>query len=425
MIVADDLGYADLSCCGQTDFVTPHLDALAAQGTRLTQAYANAPLCTNTRVALMMGRYQYRYALGLTEPLRHQQRHDPAMGLPRDEPNLASLLMQAGYHTALVGKWHLGALPLHGPLKSGYQEFMGVMGGFSGYFTHLGDGATHDLYEGEEPLYTDGYVTDLLSERAVRVIHAASTQSKPLFLSLHYTAPHWPWSAPSNEAQARQQERVATGLADGGSPRIYAEMVQAMDHGIGRVLNALSEQGMADNTLVIFTSDNGGERYSKNWPFVGRKMDLLEGGLRIPLLLRWPGHVASGKISEQVCISMDLTATCLAAAGLHGALERLDGCDLLPLLAGEKTQERTLFWRMRNRDQAAMRHGAWKYLRVSGQEYLFDLRHDWRERANFASTHPDRLIEMRRRWLDWNATMMPVPNTPEGPRLFHLSDMLW
>ncbi len=365
MIVADDLGYADLCCCGQTDYATPHLDRLAAEGVRFTQAYANAPLCTNTRVALITGRYQYRFTLGLTEPLRHPQRHRPDMGLPADHPTLPGLLRDAGYRTALIGKWHLGALPRFGPLKSGYDEFFGVMGGYTGYFTHLGDGGEHDLYEGETPIERSGYVTDMLSDRAEAWVRDAPTDA-PFFLSLHYTAPHWPWSAPSVEAAARLREADLAKAHDGGSPRIYAEMVTIMDAGIGRVLDALRASGRERDTLVFFTSDNGGERYSKNWPFVGRKRDLLEGGLRVPQIARWPAALPVGRVTDQVAISMDLTATALAAAGVSmPAATPLDGIDLTPLLRSDAAPiERALFWRMKVRDQRALRRGDWKYLKV-------------------------------------------------------------
>lgn len=425
-IVADDLGYADLGCYGQADYPTPHLDRLAAQGMRFTQAYANAPLCTNTRVALITGQYQYRYKLGLTEPLRHSSKDDPEMGLPPTTLTLPGLLAAAGYDTALVGKWHLGALPNFGPLRSGYQRFFGVMGGFTGYFTHLGDGGSHDLHEGENEVHTQGYVTHQLTDRAVACIRESHARGRPLFLSLHYTAPHWPWSAPSNEAQARVQEAQAVQVAEGGSPRIYAEMVGEMDAGVGRVLDTLQELGIASQTLVIFTSDNGGERYSNNWPFVGRKMDLLEGGLRVPQILWQPGTIAPDQVSEQVCISMDLSATCLEAAGLAQHLPGLDGRSLLPLLHGQQApQPRTLYWRMRNREQQAMRRGDWKYLQVSGKDHLFDLSHDWRERANFASAQPALLQELKDQWQDWNRQMLPVPTDPLGPRLMNLADMLW
>src|SRR5689334_14431341 len=178
-IVVDDCGYADLGCTGQTDYATPMLDRLVSEGVRFTQANANAPLCTNTRVALITGRYQYRLPIGLVEPLRWSDRDAPEMGVPPGFPTLPSLLRGAGYRTALIGKWHLGYLPRYSPLKSGYDEFFGVMGGFTGYYTHVGDGGEHDLYEGEIPIKRAGYVTDLLSERAVAWIAAASSRPEP------------------------------------------------------------------------------------------------------------------------------------------------------------------------------------------------------------------------------------------------------
>lgn len=425
MIVADDLGYADLSCFGQGDFETPHLDRLAREGVRFTQAYANAPLCTNTRVALITGRYQYRFTLGLTEPLRYPMRHRPDMGLPPDHATLPGLLRDAGYTTALVGKWHLGALPRFGPLKSGYHSFYGIMGGYTGYFTHLGDGGGHDFYEGETEIDAHGYVTDLLSDRAVQTIHDTPAE-QPLFLSLHYTAPHWPWSAPSVEAAAREREADLKQAHDGGSPRIYAEMVTVMDAGIGRVLEALRQSGRDDNTLVMFTSDNGGERFSKIWPFVGRKRDLLEGGLRVPQIVRWPAAVAPARVCDQVTISMDLTATALDAAGVAmPAQTPLDGRSLLPQLAdGAASEQRTLFWRMKERGQQAVRQGNWKYLKVEQAEFLFDLDYDWRERTNFAAAQPDRLADLRAQWTQWAAGMLPMPEESALVTV-DLSRMLW
>jgi len=425
-IVADDLGYADLSCCGQTDFQTPNLDALAASGARFTQSYANAPLCTNTRVALMTGRYQYRFTLGLTEPLRHSSKGDPKMGLPVDQPTLPSRLKDAGYSTALIGKWHVGALPLFSPLRSGYDTFFGIMGGYTGYYTQQGDGGEHDFYEGETEIEVQGYVTHLLTEKAVDHIHKQAKSDKPFFISLHYTAPHWPWSAPSVEAAARERESHFNQHADGGSPRIYAEMVQEMDKGIGQVVQALKDSGQLENTLVLFTSDNGGERYSKNWPFVGRKRDLLEGGLRVPQIVSWPAKIQSSKVSNQVCISMDLTATCLDAAEVKiDAQYPIDGESLLPhLVDNQPEKSRTLFWRMKEREQRSVRSGDWKYLKVKEQEFLFDLSYDWRERTNFALKHPEILAGLKRQWEEWNKDMLPMPDQP-SPIMVNLSDMMW
>jgi arylsulfatase A-like enzyme len=423
-IIVDDCGYADLGCTGQTGYRTPVLDRLAGEGVRFTQAYANAPLCTNTRVAVITGRYQYRLKIGLVEPLRLANRQETEMGIPPGFPTMPSLLRGAGYRTALIGKWHLGFLPRYSPLRSGYDEFFGIMGGFTGYYTHVGEGGTHDLYEAELPVERAGYVTELLSDRARAYVEAAANSAEPYFLSLHYNAPHWPWSAPSIEAAARQREVDPAEMMEGGSPRIYGEMMENLDAGIGRVMDAVRRSGK--DTLVVFTSDNGGERYSNIWPFVGRKWDLLEGGLRVPQIAWWPGRVEAGQVTDQVCITMDLTATCLAAAGVEPDENcLLDGQNLLPVLTGQTpVGERTLFWRMANRSQRAVRRGGWKYLKVRDREFLFDIEYDPRERGDLARKHPDRLDEMRSLWEGWNETMLPVPESMIPP-LSNLQDMLW
>ena len=425
-IVVDDCGYADLSCTGQPDYQTPALDRLAGEGIRFTRAYANSALCTNTRVALITGRYQYRLPIGLVEPLRWSDREAPEMGMPPGFPTLPTLLRGAGYRTALIGKWHLGYPPHYSPLKSGYDEFFGVMGGFTGYYTHIGDGGELDLYEGETPVERVGYVTDMLSERAAAWVAAAAARPEPYFLSLHYTAPHWPWSAPSVEAAARRREVERTELTEGGNTRIYGEMMQILDRGIGRVLDVVRQEPGSDNTLVVFTSDNGGERFSNIWPFVGRKFDLLEGGLRVPQICRWPNQIAPGRTTDQVCITMDLTATCLAAAGVAPAADYPpDGVNLLTVLTGRAPEfERTLYWRMRNRYQRAVRRGGWKYLKVAEREFLFDIEYDPRERGDLSKRHPDLLAELRAQWEAWDSGMLPLPTDAVAP-VSNLSEMLW
>jgi arylsulfatase A-like enzyme len=422
-IVVDDCGYADLGCTGQTGYRTPALDRLAGEGARFTQAYANAPLCTNTRVAMITGRYQYRLKLGLVEPLRPANRDEPEMGIPPAFPTLPALVRKAGYRTALIGKWHLGFLPKYGPLKSGYDEFFGIMGGYTGYYTHRGEGGEPDFYEGELPIEQVGYVTDLLSDRAVAYVGAAA-EPAPYFLSLHYNAPHWPWSAPSVEMAAREREFDRAEIMEGGSPRIYGEMMEILDAGIGRVIDAVRRSSR--DTLVLFTSDNGGERYSNIWPFVGRKWDLLEGGLRVPQIAWWPGHITAGQVTDQVSITMDLTATCLAAANvMPDSAYPLDGRDLLPVLTGQApVGERTLYWRMANRAQRAVRRGDWKYLKVNDREFLFDIGWDPRERGDMAKRRPDLLAELRRLWEEWNRDMLPVPERMIPP-LSNLQEMLW
>jgi arylsulfatase A-like enzyme len=395
---------------------------LAAMGMDIDRA----PLCTNTRVALITGRYQYRLPIGLVEPLRWSDRDAPEMGIPPGHPTLPALLRGSGYRTALIGKWHLGYLPRYSPLKSGYDEFFGIMGGYTGYYTHVGDGGEHDLYEGETPVERQGYLTALLGSRAINFVEAAAEAPRPYFLSLHFTAPHWPWSPPLNAAAARQRELDPAEITEGGSTRIYGQMMQMLDFCIGRVIAALELAPAGRETFIIFTSDNGGERFSKIWPFVGRKFDLLEGGIRVPQICWWPGRVLAGKVTDQVCITMDLTATCLAAAGVAAApTYPLDGRDLLPVLTGQApTSERTLYWRMGNRHQRAVRRDDWKYLKVAEREFLFDLAYDPRERSNFAGKKPALLDELRGLWETWNREMLPVPEHLTPP-MSNLAEMLW
>src|ERR1700723_3427376 len=283
-IMADDLGYADVSCYGRPDISTPNIDNLAAKGVRFLQAYANSAVCSATRTALITGRYQYRLAIGLEEPLAGRD-----VGLPPDHPTLPSLLRKAGYNTTLVGKWHLSVLPKFGPLQSGYDHFYGFRGGAVDYYTHANQ--RDDLWDDDVRVHQMGYLTDMLGSRAVDVVNENGKSGRPFLLSLHFNAPHWPWEAPGDHAVS---DRLVGGRLrhfDGGTQRTYARMVQAMDLQIGRVLQALDTHGMADNTIVIFTSDNGGERFSDTWPFTGIKTELLEGGLRVPSLVCWPERI--------------------------------------------------------------------------------------------------------------------------------------
>ena len=409
-ILADDMGYADLGVYGQLDFASPHLDRLAAQGIRFTQGYANSAVCSATRFGLITGRYQYRLRGGLEEPIAGAS---DTLGLPPEHPTLPSLLKRQGYRTALIGKWHLGSLPRFGPLKSGYDEFFGNVGGALDYFTHkagVGADLPPGLYEGETPVEAVGYYTDLIAEKAQAFLKR-QRERQPFFLSLHFTAPHWPWEGPGDEAVSRQLKTLSH--TDGGSLRKYGEMVEALDAAVGRVLATLEQQGLARNTLVVFTSDNGGERFSNTWPFSGQKSELLEGGIRVPTLLRWPARVKAAQVSEQVLISMDWLPTLLAAAGTApDAAYPSDGRNLLPQVLGEAgLVERTLFWRYKAGAQRAVRSGDWKYLRIRGNEFLFRLDQDARERANLAQREPARLAALRQAWEAWDAQMLPI--TPE------------
>jgi arylsulfatase A-like enzyme len=413
-IVADDLGYADLGCYGgrpaEFGAVSPVLDGLAADGLKFTQGYANSPVCSPTRFALMTARYQYRLRGALEEPIRTSSRGNMRLGLPPEQPTLPSLLKASGYRTALIGKWHLGYPPSFGPLRSGYEEFFGPMSGGVDYFTHCSFTGDHDLWFGEDEKREEGYLTDLLSHRAVDYVTRMAAQRAPFFLSLHYTAPHWPWETRDDQALAPEVKGNLFHL-HGGNVHTYRRMIHHMDEGIGWVMDTLRATGLADDTLVVFTSDNGGERFSDNWPLVGGKMDLTEGGIRVPWIAHWPAVIAAGRVSQQHCMTMDWSATLLEAGGARADPQYpLDGVSLMPTLRQPADNvRRPLYWRMNHRGQRALRDGDWKYLRVDGYDYLFNIPADERERANLAPREPQRLAAMRETWEQWNATMPPIP----------------
>jgi arylsulfatase A-like enzyme len=431
-IVADDLGYADLGCYGGRDAefgaVSPVLDALAANGIKFTQGYSNSPVCSPTRFALMTARWQYRLRGAADEPINSKSRGSATLGLPPAHPTLPSLLKASGYRTALIGKWHLGYPPHFSPLKSGYQTFFGPMSGGVDYFTHCDSRGTHDLWLGEAEHRQPGYLTDLITDRAIDWLGEVATGSidedRPFFLSLHYTAPHWPWETRDDEVLAQQVKGNLFHL-HGGNIHSYRRMIHHMDEGIGRVMAALRQAGIERDTLVVFTSDNGGERFSDNWPLVGGKMDLTEGGIRVPWIAHWPAVIAPGGVSAQHCLTMDWSATMLAAAGVAAdAAYPLDGVSMLPVLHDPAaTFERPMAWRMLHRGQRAYRHGDWKYLQVDGHEYLFNIPSDERERANLAKRGPERLAALREAWQDWNAMMPPIPDDATVSLGFGVADM--
>ena len=295
-------------------------------------------------------------------------------------------------------------------MRSGYDEFFGPMSGGVDYFTHCDFRGTHDLWFGEEEKREEGYLTDMISHRTVDYLQRMAAQEVPFFLSVHYTAPHWPWETRDDEALAQEVKNNLFHL-HGGNIHTYHRMIHHMDEGIGWIMDALHRQGMTDNTLVVFTSDNGGERFSDNWPLVGGKMDLTEGGIRVPWIAHWPAVIPAGGVSEQQCMTMDWSATMLEAAGVGPHPDYpLDGVSLLPVLRDPVERfDRPLFWRMNHRGQKAMRDGDWKYLSVDGNDYLFNILADERERANLAPREPARLQALRARWEAWNETMPPIP----------------
>ncbi|MEU0447609.1 sulfatase family protein [Streptomyces tendae] len=412
-ILGDDLGWADLSSYGAPHIKTPHLDRLAAQGVRFTQAYSGSATCSPTRFSLYTGRYPGRTEGGLAEPIGNR-----AQGLDPNHPTLASLLKRAGYATALIGKWHCGWLPDHSPTKSGWDEFFGNFGGALEYFSKLGQLGEYDLYEGDATYKDLRYYTTVLTERAVEYV--GRDHDRPWLLNLNFTTPHWPWlTEDDEETGAAIADEVRSGNVlgallhnDGGSVEKYREMVENLDASVGRVLAALRRSGQEENTVVVFASDNGGERFSYQWPLSGGKSELLEGGIRVPTVLRWPARVDGRQVSHEPVYSPDWTATLLELGGARpDPAYPLDGHSLAGyLLRGRELPERDLFWRVRG--NRALRRGDWKYYRdAQGRDHLYDLSADAREQADLAADRPQLLAELKAAWERTDRELLPYPAT--------------
>lgn len=399
LILTDDVGYGDLGSYGAPDVRTPNIDRLARDGVRLTDFYANGPTCTPTRTGLITGRYQQRVAL--ERPLSTST--DKDVGLPVTGRSLPQLLKANGYATGLVGKWHLGWKPEFSPIAHGFDEFFGFKSGYVDYYRHTSGDGRPDLFENDQPIEVDGYMTDLITDRSVRFLEAHA--AGPFFLEVAYSAAHWPYQPPGRPSVARDNARHLGPFDDSTSTRAeYVAMLGRADEGVGRILRALDSLGLRRRTLVIFTNDNGGEWLSRNAPLFEYKGSVWEGGIRVPAIVRWPGHVPTGKVSGQVGITMDLTASILAATGTPVPKEtRLEGIDLLPVLSGRAPPvERTLFWRtIGPRGQQAVRAGDWKLV-SDGRPLLFDVRHDPGERHDVIGAHTDvarRLHELLLAWV--------------------------
>ena len=414
-ILADDFGYGDLGCMGCTDISTPNIDRLASEGVKFTDFYSNAPVCTPARTGFMTGRWQQRcgleYAFGYTAEqsrrVNGQWVNEPdihALGLPLTETTIADRLKAAGYATGAFGKWHLGFKDEFNPTKRGFDEYFGELLGHADYYKHAYYDGTYALRDGLKPVKRDGYFTDLVNERAVKFIR--DHKAAPFFLYVPHLAVHGPFQPPD----APETPMVTKESMHHGSRAISKAMVERIDLGVGQMLAELEKHGLTDNTLVVFSSDNGGERYSRNLPLFHHKATVWEGGIRVPCLMRWPAKLPKGKVTSQMAITMDLHTTFLAAAGVTTpAPKPLDGINLLPLLAADaKPIERSFFWRIdrSNRQQHAIRHGKWKYINDGNtMDLLFNLETDISEHTDLGYQHPDILQDLKTELKAWEAEM--------------------
>jgi arylsulfatase A-like enzyme len=417
VIVADDMGYGDIGVHGCKDIPTPHIDSLAKNGVRCTSGYVSGPYCSPTRAGLMTGRYQQRFGHEFNPGPPGTATQD--IGLSLKETTVADRFKAAGYRTGMVGKWHLGYDEKFNPVKRGFEEYFGFLGGAHSY---LKDQANHPIVRGTKPVEEKDYLTDAFAREAVAYIDRHAKE--PFFLYLSFNAVHTPM-----EATDKYLKRFES-IADQGR-RSYAAMLSAMDDAIGRVLAKLRAAGLEENTLIFFFSDNGGPQpvnSSKNTPLHGNKASTWEGGIRVPYLVQWKAKLPGGKTYDHPVIQLDIVPTALAAAGVEIKPEwKLDGVNLLPHLTGTRTAppHDALYWRFGG--QLAIRMGDWKLVKAREDKAplagkatldgakLFNLASDIGEQTDLAAKNAEKLKEMSALWQKWNAELAEPTFGP--PRL--------
>ncbi|MDA7921119.1 sulfatase-like hydrolase/transferase [Verrucomicrobiales bacterium] len=426
-IVADDMGYADISSFGSPDVKTPNIDQLAADGVRFTNIYAMGPECTPSRTSFLTGRYPQRVggmecAIGTgnvgryDDAIRLAEKSD--LGLPADYAVLAPTLKKAGYHNGVFGKWHLGYEVKFSPLEQGFDEFTGFLGGNVEYFRHTELSELEVYLEGRKPINREGYLTDLITEDALTFLdQRAKASDKPFFLYLPHAAPHFPFQGPEDDLGRLPTEEEWTV----GTRESYIEMMKRLDWSVGEIVKALDTHGMTENTIVVFTSDHGAMKPGLNDPWRDFKGTLFDGGIRVPLIASWPGQLPDGKTSEQMGSLMDVTSSFLHAASPEKAANlELDGIDLFGhVIAGKPDEARSLHWRAKRGDRTwwAIRDGNMKYLRKKeagqSEEWLFNLSDDPREQENlFGPSYTSELNRLRKQLQQWELNVAPTRGQP-------------
>jgi len=421
VILADDMGYGDASCYGNTAFATPHLDALAADGMRFTDFHSSGAVCSPTRAGLVTGRYQQRAGIpGVIFADPKQNRHH---GLHTREVTFAELLQKAGYATAVMGKWHLGYQKEFNPRHHGFDRFRGYVSGNVDYLSHYDRMGIYDWWDGLETVREEGYTTRLITKHAVRFIE--ENKDRPFCLYVAHEAPHSPWQGPLDPPVRGPDAAPGNAVRGDEIQRAYREMIQEMDTGVCQIVSTLERLDLAERTLVFFFSDNGGTPVGSNEPLRGHKGQLWEGGHRVPAIAWWPGHVEAGTTCDEPAMSLDLMPTLLALAGVEVPEgHKLDGASLLPALLDRRSLgERTLFWSYR--DKLAMRRGPWKLVvtppsrkgRRSGEAVeLYNLADDLGETHDLAEQFPDRARAMREAIRAWEAEVATgATRQPEPP----------
>lgn len=409
LILADDLGYGDLGCYGSRINQTPHIDALARGGLRFTDYHSAGPMCSPTRAALLTGQYQQRFGRAFDHALSGTGHRD--IGLPLEAVTMAEVLKARGYATACFGKWHLGYEPRWFPTKQGFDHFRGLSSGDGDFHTHIDRAGNEDWWHNDAIEMETGYTTDLLTAHSLAFIKA--NKDRPFFLYLPHLAIHFPWQGPDDPPHRQKgtsYHKDKWGIIPNPSnvqPHVKA-MVEALDASVGAIMQAVDELTIADKTLVIFTSDNGGylnygptyHNISSNGPLRGQKTELYEGGHRVPMIVSWPARIRPG-VTKATTHTVDLLPTIAALAGVKATSFTTDGVDLAPLLFEKKpVPDRMLFWRA-GRDHA-VRHGPWKLLRAEGKVTLYNLDEDLGEQHDLSAQRSDLVKQLNSAWQRWN-----------------------
>lgn len=413
LILADDMGYGDLSSYGHPEAKTPRIDRLGQQGVRFTQCYANGPECTPTRTALLTGRYQQRAggmecAIGTGNVGRYDDAirlaNQRELGLPQGMSILPSALKKQGYTCGIYGKWHLGYEPKFNPMEHGWDVFEGYLGGNVHYFNHRETSDLHVYFRGRLPVYREGYMSHIITDDSVAFIN--EHKDEPFFLYIAHECPHFPYQGPDDAEKVVTAENWNEKDAE-----TYVAMLEDLDAQVGRVVDAVDQAGLAEKTLIVFVSDNGGVAGSANMgPLRGSKSQTFEGGIRVPCVMRWPQQIEAGSESDQVTATFDLTRSFLGLAGADVPKERLDGYDIVQHIVEDRpTLPRTLMWRGKRGDTTwwGVRDGDLKYVRhdegEKSQQWLFNLESDIGEQQNLMAKQPGEAKRLTSLLSEWEA----------------------
>lgn len=398
LIMADDLGYGDIACYGSKKTKTPVLDKMASEGMKFTDFHSNGAVCTPTRAALITGNYQQKAGL---EAVIYVQEEKRIYGIQANQITMPELFKEAGYKTGMFGKWHLGYEPEYNPIHHGFDEFYGYLSGNVDYISHRDGIGKYDWWHNLDSCYDKGYVTDLITDEALKFMEDNKKQA--FFLYLPHEAPHFPYQGRNDKADRLPGQKFEAKGSRPDKKEAYKEMVEIMDENIGRVFNKLKELDLDKNTLVFFCSDNGATKLGENGELQGFKSSLWEGGHRVPAIAWYPEKIKSGTETNSTILSMDILPTFLSIANIS-TNTKFDGQDFSKVLFdNENLKERPIFWRYRN--QYVVRKGDWKYLKIKEKEYLFNLKNDIKETINRIDSQADRTKEFKLLLSKWEKEM--------------------